>query len=175
MYKNKVPPNPRPQATLTREFFTSEAPGSPAKRGQARGQAQPKLLIEQIRAVLLPPLPPLREGGREGRSPMLIARRAGPRSPRFPRCARAGARADHHSRILIAPPLPRIKRGAGESITTPIAKPSGDASPDSRGQARGQAGGKLSRQPLGVLLRKLFHIDKFRFFNRNFTIKDWPW
>jgi len=54
------------------------------------------------------------------------------------------------------------------NITTPIAKPSGDAS-------RGQAGGKLSRQPLGVLLRKLFHIDKFRSFKRNFTIKDWPW
>jgi hypothetical protein len=41
------------QAAPTREFFASEAPAS-----------QPKLLIEQIRAVLLPPL---REGGREGR------------------------------------------------------------------------------------------------------------
>jgi hypothetical protein len=48
----------------------------------------------------------------------------------------------HRSRILIAPPLPRIKHGAGASIPTQRAKPSGDAS-------REQAGNGLGRQTMG--------------------------
>jgi hypothetical protein len=115
---------------------------------------------------LLPPLPPLREGGREGRNrprqsektfnlrfyipaKMVLELTTRPSAPG----PHGGARAGPHLRILIAPPLPRIERGAGESITTPIAKPSDDASPDSRGQARGQAGGELSRPPMGGLCR----------------------
>jgi hypothetical protein len=46
---------------------------APNPRSQATPSSQPKLLNEQKRAVLLPPLPPLREGGREAQDPRFLA------------------------------------------------------------------------------------------------------
>jgi hypothetical protein len=46
---NYSPPNPRLQATLTREFFTSEAPASPASRGRTRGQERGQALAKAQR------------------------------------------------------------------------------------------------------------------------------